>query len=133
LAVKLFILEVPAHKSHKELDLAYNTTHKIYTKLETNVYTNLSQKMYQLLSGEVEIDESYFGGKRKGSRGRGAKNKIPVFGILERNGKVKVEIVKDVSAETLLRETIKKVKRGSLIYTDKFKSYDGLKCKVCKW
>jgi transposase len=49
-----------------------------------------------------------------------------VFGILERNGKVKVEIVKDLSAETLLRETIKKVKRGSLIYTDKFKSYDGL-------
>ena len=38
------------------------------------------------------MDESYFGGKRKGSRG--AKNKIPVFGILERNGKVKVEIVK---------------------------------------
>jgi transposase len=49
------------------------------------------------------MDESYFGGKRKGSRGRGAKNKIPVFGIIERNGKVKVEIVKDVSAETLLR------------------------------
>jgi len=72
------------------------------------------------------MDESYFGGKRKGSRRRGAKNKIPVFGILERNGKVKVEIVKDLSAETLLRETIKKVKRGSLIYTDKFKSYDGL-------
>jgi transposase-like protein len=36
------------------------------------------------------------------------------------------EVVKDVSAETLLRETIKKVKRGSLIHTDKFKSYDGL-------
>ena len=53
------------------------------------------------------MDESYFGGKRKGNRGRGAKNKIPVFGILERNGKVKVEIVRDVSAETLLRETIK--------------------------
>jgi hypothetical protein len=35
-----------------------------------------------LISGEVEMDESYFGGKRKGSRGRGAKNKIPVFGIL---------------------------------------------------
>ncbi|EEP59896.1 hypothetical protein [Sulfurihydrogenibium yellowstonense] len=34
MAVKLFILEVPAHKSHKELDLAYNTTHKIYTKLK---------------------------------------------------------------------------------------------------
>ena len=42
------------------------------------------------------------------------------------SGKVKVEIVKDVKAEILLKETIRKVKRGSLIYTDKFKSYDGL-------
>jgi transposase len=49
-----------------------------------------------------------------------------VFGILEREGKVEVEIVKDVTAETLLREAIKKVKRGSIIYTDKFKAYDGL-------
>jgi transposase len=72
------------------------------------------------------MDESYFGVKRKGSRRKGTKNKVPVFGILERNGKVKVGIVKDVSAETLLTEIIKKVKRGSLIYTDKFKSYDGL-------
>jgi len=45
---------------------------------------------------------------------------------LERGGKVKVEIVKDVKAQTILKEAIKKVKRGSLIYTDKFKSYDGL-------
>ena len=63
--------------------------------------------------GEVEAYESYFGGKRRGKRGRGAMDKIPVFGILERNGKVRVEIVEDVSAETILRETLKKVKRGS--------------------
>jgi transposase len=104
--------------------------------LAYNVYTNIYKFVSKddlLLSGEVEMDESYFGGKRKGSRGRGAKNKIPVFGILERNGKVKVEIVKDVSAETLLRENIEK-ERGNLIYTDKFKSYDGLMmCKVYKW
>ena len=125
LAVKLFILEVPVNKAHKELDLAYNTTHKIYTKIRECIYKFVS-KDGELLSGELEMDESYFGGRRKGNRGRGAKDKIPVFGILERNGKVKVEVVKDVSGETLLRETIKKVKRGSLIYTDKFKSYDSL-------
>ena len=79
-----------------------------------------------LLKGKVETDESCFGGKRKGKRGRGAKNKTPVSGILERNGRVKVEVVKDVTAETILKEMIRKVKRGSLIYTDKFKSYDGL-------
>ena len=72
------------------------------------------------------MDESYFGGKRKGKRGRGSQGKIPVFGILERQGKVKVEVVKDVSAESILRSAIKKVKRGSIIYTDRFSSYDGL-------
>lgn len=36
--------------------------------------------------GEIEIDESYFGGQRKGKRGRGAAGKVPVFGILKREG-----------------------------------------------
>ncbi|MFZ8804394.1 MAG: transposase [Candidatus Calescibacterium sp.] len=75
-----------------------------------------------MLWGEVEMDESDFGGKREGKRGRGSQGKIPVFG--ERQGKVKVEVVKDVSAESILRSAIKKVKRGSIIYTDRFSSYD---------
>ena len=73
-----------------------------------------------LLKGEVELDESYFGGRRKGNRGRGAFNKVPVFGILERNGVVKVEVVKNVKAETLLNLTVQTVRRGSIVYTDKF-------------
>ena len=41
-----------------------------------------------LFEGEIEVDESYFGGSRKGKRGRGAAGKVPVFGLLKRNGKV---------------------------------------------
>jgi len=98
--------------------VSFNTAHKIYQRIRKAIYDFVSRED-EVLSGEVEADESYFGGKR-------AMDKIPVFGILERNGKVKVEIVEDVSAETILRETIKKVKRGSIIYTDQFRSYDGL-------
>ncbi|GIU70913.1 MAG: hypothetical protein KatS3mg003_0392 [Candidatus Nitrosocaldaceae archaeon] len=123
-ALKLFELEIPVLKASKELGLAYRTTYKIYTIIREKLY-NYSIKD-DILKGEVEADEAYFGGKRKGKRGRSSYNKIPVFGILERNGKVKVEIVNDVRAETLLRETIKKVKRGSIIYTDKYKGYDTL-------
>ena len=72
------------------------------------------------------MDESCFGGRRKGNRGRGAAGNVPVFGILERGGKVKVEVVGDVKGDTLLELAIKKVKRGSLIYTDRFRSYNGL-------
>ena len=38
--------------------------------------------------GEIEVDESYFGGHRKGKRGRGAAGKVAVFGLLKRNGQV---------------------------------------------
>jgi transposase len=62
LVIKLFILEAPAHKAHKELDLVYNTTYKVYTKLRQCIYKFF--KRDQLLSGEIEMDESYFGGKR---------------------------------------------------------------------
>ena len=123
-ALKLFELEVPVLRAAPQLGLSYNTTHRLFMLFRRRIYAWVSQD--DLLEGEIEADESYFGGKRKGKRGRGAANKTPVFGILERNGKVKVEIVQDVKAETLLRETIRKVKRGSLIYTDRFRSYDGL-------
>jgi transposase len=59
-------------------------------------------------SGEIGMDESHFGGRRKGKRGRGAAGKVPVFGILERGGKVTVEVVPDVQVETLLELGIKK-------------------------
>ena len=71
------------------------------------------------------MDESYFGGRRKGNRGRGAAGKVPVFGILERGGKVTVEVVPDIKGDTLLELAIQKVKRGSLICTDRFRSYNG--------
>ena len=77
LAIKLFILEVPVNKAYKELGIAYNTAHKIYKR--ECIYKFTSE---ELLGGEVEMDESYFGGKRKGKRGRGSQGKIPVFGIL---------------------------------------------------
>jgi len=55
-----------------------------------------------VFSGEIEFDESYFGGKRKGQRGRGAAGKVPVFGLLKRGGKVYTKIIPDASSVTLL-------------------------------
>lgn len=82
--------------------------------------------MHSPLGGEVEGDESYFGGKRKGLRGRGAAGKVPVFGLLKRNGRVYTRIVEDVSRKTLRRIIKTKVVPESVIYTDSFRSYDGL-------
>jgi len=124
MAVKLFELDTSVREAARQLDLAYNTVYSLHTLIRRAILVTDTESFS--LSGEIEMDESYFGGRRKGKRGRGAAGKVPVFGILERGGKVRVEVVQDVQGETLLEMAIKKVKRGSLIYTDKFRSYNGL-------
>jgi len=83
------------------------------------------QESYEL-SGEVEADESYFGGVRKGKRGRGAGGKVPVFGLLKRGGKVYTAIISDAKATTLIPIIREKVTPDSIVYTDSFTAYDVL-------
>jgi transposase len=125
LLIKLFEIEVSARKASIQLGLSYPTTLKGFDILRGAILQELSRSD-EVLKGEIEADESYFGGKRKGKRGRGAGGKTIVFGILKRGGKVSVKIVKDVSSETLVNETVTKVRRGSIVYTDKWKGYDSL-------
>ena len=77
-------------------------------------------------AGEVEADESYFGGKRKGKRGRGAAGKIPVFGLLKRGGRVFAEIIADAKSKTLIPIIKEKVIPDSIVYTDSLPSYNAL-------
>jgi len=123
--IKLFELSVSARKSAKDVTLSYKTTLKAFDLLRRVLVEDLARSD-ALLKGELEADESYFGGRRKGKRGRGAGHKTIVFGILERGGKVSVSIVTDVKAESLMNETVKKVRRGSIVYTDKWRGYDSL-------
>ena len=121
--IKLFELEVTAHQAALQVGVSYPTALRVFTVIRRAI---LAGQDPGLLRREVEADESYFGGRRKGKRGRGAAAKVPVFGILERRGRVSVTVVPDVKAKTLLEHTVKKVKRGSLVYTDKFRGYDAL-------
>jgi transposase len=123
--IKLFELSLSAKTASKQMQLDYKTTLRAFDIIRYSILEELA-KSDRVLKGKIEEDEAYFGGKRKGNRGRGAKNKTIVFGILERNGKVHVEIVKNVKAKTLLASTIKKVRKGSIVYTDKWHGYDSL-------
>jgi transposase len=78
------------------------------------------------LDGEVEADESYFGGVRKGKRGRGAAGKVPVFGLLKRGGKVYTVVVPNVKADTLVTIIHERVRPDSFVFTDHFGAYDAL-------
>jgi len=85
LLVKLFELEISARKASTQLDISYPTTLKAFELFRRSIACYLANDD-DLLKGEIEADESYFGGRRKGKRGRGAGHKTIVFGILERGG-----------------------------------------------
>lgn len=87
---------------------------------------HLNLKAKELFDGEIELDESYFGGIRKGKRGRGAGGKIAVFGLLKRNGKVFVIVVKETKTDTLMPIIVGKIKPDSIVYTDSYRSYNAL-------
>src|SRR3989338_1960292 len=77
-------------------------------------------------SGEIEVDESYFGGRRKGKRGRGAAGKVPVFGLLKRGGKVYTKIIPNAKATTLMPIMQERILPDSVVYTDCLSSYNAL-------
>jgi len=76
--------------------------------------------------GEIEVDESYFGGVRKGKRGRGAAGKVPVFGLLKRGGKVYTKVIQDVRSKTLKAIIDDHVVPDSIVYSDTLSSYNVL-------
>ena len=90
---------------------------------------------FEKLSGHVEADETFIGGKarnmhakkrREKIHGRGAVGKAVVLGILERRGEVKAIVVKDRKKKTLQPHIKAVVEKGSELHTDDLKSYDGL-------
>ena len=122
--IRLFVLEVPAVKAAKEVHVNRHSAERVYTVIRECIVKACEKN--SPFDGEVEVDESYFGGKQKYGRGRKVITKVPVFGILKRDGKVYTTPVEDVSRYTLRRIIKEKVREGSTIYSDAFASYDGL-------
>ena len=81
----------------------------------------------QSFSGEVEVDESYFGARRvRGKRGRGAGQKVLVLGILKRGGNVYTQIIPRATKANIMPIIQGKVLDETTVHTDGWKSYDGL-------
>jgi transposase len=95
-----------------------------YHRLREIIARNLAQSAP--VAGDIEIDESYFGGHRKGKRGRGAGGKVAVFGILKRGGRVYTMVAPDLRREMLMPVIREKVVPDSVVYTDSYNVYDSL-------
>jgi len=103
-----------------------NTAILFFHKIREVIFEELAAFDPGLMSGGIEVDESYFGWRRKGKRGRGAAGKIPVFGLLKRGGKVHAVIIPNARSDTLIPIIREKIRPDSIVYTDAFGSYDVL-------
>jgi len=123
--MEYFVAGTPARTAAELVDVHRNSAIRFFHKLREKIaykQQNLSEQFY----GKIELDESYFGGVRKGKRGRGAAGKIPVFGILKRGGKVYTQVIEDTKSDTLMPIILDKIKPDSIVYTDCYRSYNAL-------
>ena len=118
-----FVAGTTARAAAEIVGVHRNTAISFYMRLRRLIASKLPS--YEL-DGEVEADESYFGGVRKGKRGRGAAGKMALFGLLKRGGKVYTAIIANAKTETLLPIIEEKVQPDSIVYTDTFRAYNAL-------
>ena len=125
--LRCFSLELTGTQTAKQLDLNRKTVDRYYQIFRKKIAKH-QEKHLRKLAGDIEIDESYFGARHRGDkRGRSTQAKIPVIGILKRNGKVYAHIIPDASRKTLVPIINQLVERSkSNVYTDQWRSYDGL-------
>ncbi len=123
--VKMFSLDLDASQITKISKLNRNTLNRYLTEIRKRIAEYCERQ--SPFSGEVEIDESYFGARRiKGKRGRGAFGKTIVFGIFKRNGKVFTEIIPDCRRATLQAVIRGRIDLESIIHSDGWRGYNGL-------
>ena len=109
--------------SAKELQRQLGVTYKCAWRIANKVRTLFSDDI-EKLRDSVEVDETYVGGKREGTRGRGAEGKTPIVGIVQRKGKILATVTSDVSSNTIMPIISHNVEANATVYTDEFASYN---------
>lgn len=122
--IEYFALGVPIYRLKQVLPLSRQTCAKFFRFLRQLIYDEMIKELEQLrFTGAIEMDETMFGGKRKGKRGWGAFGKHMVFGMYKRNGKVLTFPIANRSRQTLTDIIFNHTSAGSLCYTDDWHAY----------
>jgi transposase len=119
-----FVAGTTARAAGELVGVHRNTAASFYVRLRRVIAKEMEK--CSPMAGEVEVDESYFGGVRKGRRGRGAGGKVPVFGLLKRGGRVFTVMIPNARGTTLLPIIERMIVPDSIVYTDCFAGYDAL-------
>lgn len=125
-----FCVDIESSKTSLLIGVNRNTVNRFYT-IFRNLICSKQEQEFQHLIGDVELDESYFGARRrrgwkgKLKRGRGTQ-KQPVFGVFQRNGRVYTEIVPNCKKATLQQIIRGRIGLESVVHTDGWRGYDGL-------
>lgn len=121
--------------SSYELGKALKVTQKSAWFMLHRIRLAMQDGTFNKLSGEIEADETFIGGKARNMHlskrqrritGTGTKDKTAVMGIMERGGKVRTSVVANRKKHALQAEVKKHVEAGSALYTDALLSYEGL-------
>lgn len=123
----LFVLGVPANRIKEYTDVSLKTIQRVFITVRQTIYDEALLELQEAdISGEVEMDETMFGGKRAGKRGWGASGKQMIFGLYQRNGRVFTFPISSRNRATLLSIIREHTKPGSLYYTDDWHAYSSL-------
>ncbi len=123
--IRYFSLDISASDTARLTDISVRSINDIYIKIRRRLAEECEKN--SAFSGQIEVDESYFGPKRvRGKRGRGAGSKTIVFGLLKRNGYVYTEIIPNARKATLQGIIRGKVDLESVIHSDGWRGYHGL-------
>lgn len=116
---------ISAKQLQRELGVTYKTAWRMFKQIRSMLADDDTE-----LSGEVEVDETYVGSRRRGTkRGRGAPGKSVVVGAVERKGKIVAKKVPNASGKSLLPFIQERVLPESMIFTDEFPAYNPLASK----
>jgi transposase len=124
--VEHFVAGATARCAASLVGVNFKTACYYFQRLREIIAEQLEAASHEVFDGEIEVDESYFGGTRKGKRGRGAAGKVPVFGLLKRGGRVYTKIIPDASSATLIPIIERKVIPDSIVYSDCWRAYNVL-------
>ena len=120
---------ISAKQIQRETGVTYKTAWRIFKQIRTLMSEDLS-----LEGSAVECDEMYVGGKdhykhrskRAGIRGRVTDSKTPVFGMVERGGRVVAKVTKDAKTASIFPIIAERIMPSSIVYTDGYTTYDHL-------